>query len=508
MDSIRIRLRPAVVAALLIAAAAGGSAAVFAATPSDPILARLHTLEAPCVKAVGLVDVAASKVPRVEAGASADIAYHAKRYIDTARRANDRCPGTLTGREKQLLDQGALVDRTYWDYLKQINYADTAVLRSLDVQRNLILGAAGRPHGSTSFAGLDKSLQDCKDRRDLQTRLHELCARQLTYNKNTEHGNATPDPGNPCFAATSFADAAGAALQAQPESAFDKAYQVLVQNKHCYNGPSYARNINQAYLLSWRAAADLALNIPLGLDDDVARVSPFPVANRTLRECAARSGDYRVLDASVAQNCGKQLESNVGFEKKYQDVENQPPCGGQPDCRALPPTPLDAAAFQVRPEPGFSAQPATNESNPFAVEFVRGPTGWQRVESQSVRSGTQPWILFAAVRTWPEFTAIFDPATTPSTIKADYFKKKMLIVVIQRSPLQRCRFASTSAYSVPLPGGTDRVTPAIRVEYRYGCDAPGPTGQPALANIIEITPVNNQASVTFVENGVPLTTVR
>jgi hypothetical protein len=511
MDSIRIRLRPAVVAAVLIAAAAGGSAAVFAATPSDPILARLHALEAPCNTAVGLVDVAASKVPRVEAGASADLDL-AKKSIDAARRANDRCPGTLTGREQQLLAQGALVDKTYWERLTEIRFANDAILRSLDVQRNLILGAAGKPHGATSFARLDASLQHCIERRDLQGRLHDLCARQLTYNKNTEHGNATPDPSNPCFAATNLANAAGASLQADPESAFEKAHQGLEQNKHCYTAPAYARSINQAYLMSWIAAADLALNIQLGGDPDLRDPggrSPFAVANRTLRECAAHSGDYRVLDATVVADCGKQLVFNGGFEKKYQDVENQPPCQGRTDCVDLPQTTFDSAAFQVRPEPQFLAQKANNESNPFAVEFVRGATGWKQVESQSVRSGSQPWILFAAVRTWPEFITIFDPATTPSTVKADYFKTKMLIVAVQRSPRQSCAFDPANPSKVfSVPGDRPGVVPAVRVEYHYRCDAPVRNGEPPLVSIVGVTPTDNKASVTFVENGVPLTTLR
>jgi hypothetical protein len=509
MDSIRNRLRPAVVAALLIAAA-GGSAAVFAATPSEPIRARLHTLEAPCTKAVGLVDLAATKVPRVESGASATDADRAKTYIDAARRANGSCPGKLTGREQQLLEQGALVDKTYWLHLGQIHFANAAVLSSLDVQRSLILRDAGRPHGATSFAGLDTALGRCKNTSDLEARLRDLCARQLSYNKRTESGNPATDPNNPCSVATGLANAAGLALRADPEAAFEKAHAGLEQNKRCQNAPGDARNINQAYLMSWRAAADLALNIPLGLDDDIARDpndrSPFAVANRTLRACATRSGDDRVLDATVAQNCSKQLDANLGFEKKYQDVENQPPCAGRSDCQPLPPTPFDSAAFQVRPEPQFWARPANNEHDPFAIELVRGDSGWQGVDSQSVRSGTQPWILFAAVRTWPEFTAIFDPATTPATVKAAYFKTKMLVVVVQRSPRQRCKFDSTNAYSVP--GGTGRVVPAIRVEYRYRCEPPTLSGQPALASIVEVTPVNNQASVTFVENGVPLTTVR
>jgi hypothetical protein len=509
MDSIRNRLRPALVAALLIAAA-GGSAAVFAATPSEPINARLHTLEAPCAKAVGLVDLAATKVPRVESGALATVAEHAKTYIDAARRANGSCPGKLTGREQQLLEQRALVDKTYWQHLQQIRFANAAVLSSLDVQRNLILRDAGRSHGGTSFAGLDSALESCKMARDLESRLRGLCARQLSYNQRTQSGTTAPDPNDPCSVATGLANAAGLSLRADPETAFEKAHAGLKQNKHCKSAPGDAHNINQAYLMSWSAAADLALNIPLGLDDDIARDpndrSPFAVANRTLRACASRSGDDRVLDATVAQNCGKQLETNVGFEKKYQAVENQPPCEGRSDCVPLPPTAFDSAAFQVRPEPLFWARPATNEHDPFAVELVRGDSGWQRVDSQSVRSGTQPWILFAAVRTWPEFTAIFDPATTPATVKAAYFKTKMLIVVVQRSPRQRCKFESINAYSVP--GGTGRVVPAIRVEYRYRCEPPGLSGQPALASIVEVTPPNNQASVTFVENGVPLTTVR
>jgi hypothetical protein len=520
MDSIRNRLRLAFAGALLIAASAGGSAAVSAATPPDSVLARLHALEAPCDKALDYVHQASSALPRSETGASAASAYRTKELIKRARAANAGCPGKLHGREQELLEQGALVDKNYWKSLLDMRVANEAVLSSLDIQANLILQAAGRPHGGTSFASVDRQLAGCRDNTALQRRVRDLCTWQLADNRQTEHGSAAPDPRSPCTGATGLADDAGRALRTDPESSYAKAHDGLEENKRCTVRKD-VHDINQAYLLSWKGAADLLLDVPVRGDEDIARdpsdptnASPFALSNHELRSCRDRGGYDRILGPDVSKHCGEQLATNDRLEKQFQNVEVPPSSLAQPDWKVLTTTPVDPAVYTVRPESQFDwTKPATGEAEKFSVELVRDGTVWRDPGSQNVRSTQQPWVLFGAIRSWPEFTAMFDPLAPPAPVTADFFKTKMLVVAVQRKPRQRCTLDPIAAYSVP--GTTGVVVPALRIYYRYRCAGPSRVvagqpnyaGEPAVTSILAL-PRNNNGSVTFLENGASITTVR
>lgn len=508
MDSIRFRLQLAVVSALLILGAAGGSTAASAATPSDTILARLHAIEAPCDKAVQLVDEA-TKLPRVESGATADSAYRAKRFVQSGRRQNQLCPGALTGHEQQLLKQGALVDRAYWKSLLETKLANEAVLSSVDIQANLILQLLHKPfQGDTRFTAVDPKLAACQNNRGLLQRVRDICKWQLIDNRQTEHPSGAPDAHNPCTRATSLADQAGKALGGDVESAHDNAHLGLDADKRC--NARDAHDINEAYLLSWKAASDVLLNIPLQNDADIVRdpgnASPFAVSNRELDACRDRTGYDRGVGADIAKQCGTQRAFNAQFERQYRDSEQPPPppTGSQP----LTPTPIDSAGFAVRAQYDWTQKaPGPGEAERFSVERVRQGPAWVDAGTQDVRSGRQPWVLFSVIRTWPEFTDMFEPVASSAPVTPDFFKTKMLIVAVQRSPRQRCTLDPVSAYSVP--GTTALVVPALLVSYHYVCGelAPVVPGEPAVTSILAL-PRNNNGSVSFLENGASLANVR
>lgn len=514
MDTFRDRLSLAVASYVLAAALLAGSTVVSAATPSDEIQARLHSLQAPCDKAVASVRAASDALPRREAGASASSAYHAKELIRRARDANAQCPGQLTGHEQQLLTQHALVDQAYLRSLYQTHDANALVLTSLDIQANVILRDAGAPSaGTTSFTSADRQLASCRDNTRLEPRLREICKWQLADNVQTEQRTGASDPRGACTRATKFADEAGRALPGDIESAYDKAHDGLEENKRC-TARQDVHDVNQAYLLSWKGAADLQLDIPVKDDTDIVRdprepgnASPFALSNRELRACHDRTGSDRGLTAEVADQCAKQLETNARLETEYKNVEVPPASLAQPGWQLLTPTAVDPAAYAVRPESQFDwTKPVSGENEKFSVELVRDGALWRDPGSAAVRATTQPWVLFGAIRTWPEFNAMFAANGASTPVTADFFKTQMLVVAVQRKPRQHCRFDSVDAYSVP--GTTTTVVPALRIYYRYRCDRPsriaagqpGYGGEPAVSSILAL-PRNASGSVTFLENG-------
>ena len=324
-----------------------------------------------------------------------------------------------------------------------------------------------------------------------------------------------PDPRNPCTHATSLADEAGQSIADRPRMAYEKAHDGLQENKRC-TARRDVHDINEAYLLSWKAAADLFLDIPVQGDEDVTRIRAIRTTRRRSRSRTTSCGRAATAAATTAR-WGPTCRSTAATSSRRTNARQTVSERGNPASElgaarlaALPPTPFDPAAFALRPESQFDwTKPVTGETDIFSRELVRDGSAWRDPGSQSVRSGSKPWVLFGVIRSWPEFTAMFDQAGSPAAVTQDFFKTKMLVVAIQRKPRQRC--ARRPGLRV-LGARHDRRPSCRRCESTTGTAAhrPGAAGyaaEPAVTSILSLSR-NNNGSVTFLENGASVTTVR
>ena len=108
-------------------------------------------------------------------------------------------------------------------------------------------------------------------------------------------------------------------MSAKDYASFEKAYARasagLDANKNCTQHPQM-RDLNNAYLLTWRAVADRYLDVPFSTDAALGSnaADPFAVPNGLFRQCQTPAAGF---PAAIKTDCGTQLASNQRFLADY-----------------------------------------------------------------------------------------------------------------------------------------------------------------------------------------------
>lgn len=469
--------------ALFLAAGAAGSAPVLAA--DDPLV-QLH---APCHQALFEEMRAAGHLK--SRNATPSDAMQTLAAVDTGLEWNQKACGTIAGRS---VEDNAV--------RKQMHDVNEAFLLSLRGQAQTVLGRPAAP----TYAQANRELDACAASPKLSQRVRASCQMQIAYNRSTQRqgGGGTT---NYCQLALVAANDAGNALRTKDYASFERAYQRasdgLSANKSC-TGPRSAQmhDVNNAYLLSWKAIADRYLDVPFRNDRDIANPSdPFGPANDTFRKCTGWGPPFPV---QARQDCASQLATNQRFLTDY--AAQSPLSPGQTA------TPLNwqavDGAFALRPDFVWDAACKNTENLRCADEEVRdgsGANGWGSAPNgvATQLDDQRERVLFATIRNCDDLHRLF--SSQPPQLSCDAFKSNIVLVAAQRKPHQQCEMVVDRVVSVSSPGSANIARDAVRVNYSLACQPPVPGSSGPLATKVFTIPRTNAngefATVTFEELG-------
>jgi hypothetical protein len=465
--------------------ATGAACAIPVSAAEDDFLIRAH---APCHTALVEQQKAWNRL-KTERNSDAD----ALKTLDQVRAGldwNEKACGKLANRSVQEND-----------VRRKMYVANEAFLLSLQGGAERILG---RSSAAASFDKARPLLQECTHWTGVSRDVRANCARQISYNDETLRvGRA--DTGDKCRIALQAANDAGRLLAANDTASLDSAYRSIVDglaaNQSCTSDRDM-RDVNQAYLLSYKVTADRALNVPFSRDRDIANPNdPFGVPNRILNTCQnwpATKPD------NAAANCRRLLTMNMG-----QTATTRP--------SYVPPgaTPMhfdEVAPFAppVRLDPGFvwDQRCKNQENKTCADERIHngvGASGWQDAPpgvATPLDDDRAERVLFATIRTPEDLGRLFAFGGQAPPLPSDFFRNKILLVAAQHKPLQQCTMSigPDGVKSVAVTGAA----PAVRVYYTLECDPPGPGPGNTVVKMISIDARNSAGAfgdVTFIENG-------
>ena len=469
--------------ALLLTAVAAASAPVSAA--DDPTLVRLH---APCHQA--LVEEMRASQQLKSTNATPDDAMHTLAAVDAGLDWNRKACGTMAGRSAQ---ENAL--------RKQMHDVNEAFLLSLRGQAETVLG---RPGSASTYAQANKELDACASAVKLPPNVRANCRTQIANNRSTQRPS-TAQANDACQIALVAANDAGDALKAKDYASFEKAYlrasDGLAANKNCTRS-TQMRDVNSAYLLSWKAAADRYLDVPFRTDRDIANpADPFAAPNDLFRKCAGWGAPF---PAQAKADCATQLATNQRF---LTDYAAQPPLSPGQTARALGAQQIDWP-YALRPDFVWDAPCKNNENARCADEEVRdgsGPNGWGSATSgvATQLDDQKERVLFATVRNCADLQRLF--VGQPAQVTCDFFKSNIVLVAAQRKPHQQCDMAVDRVLSISSPAGTTTTRDAVRVNYSLTCAPPVPGSSGTIVTKVVSIPKSNAngefATVTFEELG-------
>jgi len=454
--------------ALLLVTGAAGAAPVIAA--DDQSMMRLHS---PCHEA--LVDEQKASRRLAVQNPSADDALKTLNEVNAGLDWNEHACGSLAGRSREQNDVRG-----------QMYLVNKAFLYSLRGEAERVLG---RSSAANSFALAKPLLQQCTRWSKLPSNVRTNCATQIGHNDSAQR-TAKADTADPCQVALQAARDAGDALRGKDTASFATAYRRttdgLAANQGCTKFPQM-KLVNDAFLRSYRLVADRNLNVPFARDSAIANpADPFKVPNDELVTCGAWSA---AVPDNAAANCRALLDINRTRLAPVYAQQDALAAG-----TALPTMdwPYPIAAGYTWDTPGNN-----RESQVFADEEVRGPSGWTAAaKGQEVRRDPAgDYVIFAAVRNWKDLHSMFDFSANKEPFAQDFFSKKMLLVAVQHKPDQRCDIRVNNVASIAREAG---VVPAVRVDYTLACDPPGTPSN----TVVKVLPVDlTNGQVSFVEDG-------
>jgi hypothetical protein len=467
--------------ALFLAAGAAGSAPVLAA--DDPLV-QLHS---PCHQA--LVEETRAAGHLKSQSATPNDAVRTLAAVDAGLEWNQKACGTIAGRSVQ--------DNTV---RRQMHDVNEAFLLSLRGQAQTVLGRPAAP----TYAQANRELDACAASTRLPANVRADCRMQIADNRATQRqgGGGTSDY---CQLALVAANDAGGALRTKDYASFERAYQRasdgLTANKSCTRS-AQMRDVNNAYLLSWKAVADRYLDVPFRNDRDIANpADPFAAPNDTFRKCAAWGPPFPV---QARADCAAQLATNQRF---LTDYAAQAPLSPGQTAQPLNWQPIDAA-FALRPDFVWDAPCKNNENMRCADEEVRdgsGSNGWGSAPSgvATQLDDQRERVLFATMRNCDDLRRLF--STLPPQFACDAFKSSIVLVAAQRKPHQQCDMAVDRVVSVSSPATANPPRDAVRVNYSLNCAPPVAGSSGAVVTKVVTIPRSNGngefATVTFEELG-------
>ena len=468
--------------ALLLAAGAAGSGAAVAA--DDPNLVQLHS---PCHWALILETGAANLLQGPNATAAV-----ARRTLEEVTRAeiwnNKAC--------------GAIASRTPKENAEhlQMHAVNAAFLQSLRAQADTVLHSRFE---ARDYALATKELEACVASATLPQNVKGDCQKQLEYNAATR-SQSMPAGNDPCQVAVAAANDAGSALKPKDYANFERAYlratDGLAVNRTCKRDTM--RDVNNAYLLTWKTVADRYLDIPFANDSDIPNADkPFGAPNDLLGKCSSWGLPF---PEAAKRDCKAQLLANQLFLTDYAAPTALTP--GQ-TARALAAQPVDWP-YALRSDFIWDGPCKNSENKACAHEEVRdgsGQNGWGLAPSfvATPLDDQKERVLFATIRNCDDLHRLF--SGQPPQIGCDFFKSNILLVAAQRKPHQQCDMTVNNVQSISSPATEFTPRDAVRVEYALKCapPVPGSSGN-IVTRVVSIPPGNTNgpfASVTFVEQG-------
>jgi hypothetical protein len=422
--------------------------------------------------------------------ATPDDARQTLNMVDAGLSWNEQACRALAGRSAQ--------DNANRQQMYQVN---KAFLLSLRGQAQSVLG---QPAAAATYAQANTELNACISAGSkLPAGVRANCATQLANNRASGSAGGTAATNDPCQVALQAANDAGDALKPKDYASFEKAYlraaDGIAANKNCARSPQM-RDVNNAYLLSWKTVADRYLDVPLNTDRDLGTGDPFAVPNDLLRKCGTWGPPFPL---QARTDCTAQLASNLRF---LIDYSTQPP--------ALPGQTIQPLSWQqiewpysLRPDFVWDAPCKNTENARCADEEVRdgsGPNGWGPVPPGTAipLEGDRERVLFATIRNCDDLHRLF--TGQPPQITCDFFKTNIVLVVAQHKPHQQCGMTVDSVRSVGTPATSNPARDAVRLGYTLNCTAPvGSSGSTAM-KVVSIPSSNANgsfANVTFVQSG-------
>ncbi|HEY6237481.1 MAG TPA: hypothetical protein VIW69_20445, partial [Candidatus Elarobacter sp.] len=196
--------------------------------------------------------------------ASPDDAQQALNKVDAGLSWNEQACRVIAGR--------SAADNANRQQMYQVN---KAFLLSLKAQAQTVRGDAG---AAATYAAANRELSACAASGKLSGGVQANCKTQLANNRASQQTGAA-DTNNPCEVALKAANDAGEALKPKDYANFERAYlraaDGIAANKNCTRSPQM-RDVNSAYLLTWKAVADRYLDVPYNTDRDFANpADPF-----------------------------------------------------------------------------------------------------------------------------------------------------------------------------------------------------------------------------------------
>jgi hypothetical protein len=468
--------------AVFLAAGAAGSAQARAA--DDPATVRFN---APCYQA--LADEMRASQRLKSQNATPDDARQALRLVDAGMSWNEQACHKLAGRSAK--------DNANRQQMYQVN---KAFLLSLKGQAQSVLG---EPGAAATYAQANRELGGCiAAGSKLPAGVRANCATQLANNRGSQQ-TGTPVSNDPCQVALQAANDAGDALKPKDYANFEKAYlrasDGIAANKSCSR--QQMRDVNNAYLLSWKAVADRYLDVPFSSDRDLGSgPDPFAVPNDLLRKCGSWGPPF---PAQARIDCTTQLATNLRF---LIDYNTQPPSFPGQTIQPLNWQQIEWQ-YSLRPDFVWDAPCKNNEKSRCADEEVRdgsGPNGWGPVPPGAAIpvDGDRERVLFATIRNCDDLNRLF--TGQPPQVTCDFFKSNIVLVVAQHKPHQQCGMTIDRVQSVGTSSGTNPARDAVRLNYTLTCTPPvGASGSTAM-KVVSIPSGNANgtfANVTFVQSG-------
>ncbi len=404
---------------------------------------------------------------------------------------NNHACGTLAGRYPE---DNAVRDQMY--------LVNNAFLLSLRGQAQTVLGT----DATATYTQANAQLQKCATSASkLPATVRANCKAQIAANNASAHPAAMAAT-DPCSVALQAANDAGGALKAKDYASFEKAYARasagLDANKSCTQHPQM-RDLNAAYLLTWRTVADRYLDVPFSADPVIPpnAADPFAVPNGLFRQCETAAAGF---PAAVKTDCGTQLASNQRF---LADYATQPtPATGQ-TMQPLSFTPIDWP-YALRPDFVWDAPCHNSENARCADEEVRdgsGPNGWGPVPAGQATplDGDKERVLFATIRNCDDLHRLF--SGQPPQFTCDAFKSNILLVTAQHKPDQQCGMTIDGVSSISTAAGTNPPRDAVLLNYTLTCAPPvsGSAGS-TVVKAVSIPRSNAHgefANVTFNQSG-------
>jgi len=487
IDRTRLSVRAVLVSALLLAVGAAGSAPAIAA--DDPYVIQLPF---PCHQALAEETRAASLLRGPDA--TPEDARRTLRAVNDALTRNNKACGIIARRSAR--DNAVS---------KQMHDVNEAFLLSLRAQADTVLHNRLEAY---DYSVANRKLDACLAAANLSPSVHRDCQTQIDDNRATR-SQSMPTANDPCQVALVAANNAGDALKAKDYASFVKAYQRatdgLAANKNCTRHPQM-RDINSAYLLTWKTVADRYLDIPFRNDRDITNAAdPFQVPNDLFAKCGT---SYPPLPQPVKSDCAAQLATNQRFWRDY--LAQAPSYTGQ-TAQPLSWQQIDWP-YPLRSDFVWDAGCKNNENARCADEAVRdgsgqngGQNGWGHVAQGQAApiDGDRERALFATIRNCDDLHRLF--GGQPPQFTCDLFKSNIVLVTAQHEPNQQCDMTIDRVNSIAAPASTNPPRDAVQLFYTLNCAPPvlGSTGSTAM-KVISIPSGNTHgsfANVTFVQSG-------